>query len=204
MLVSSTNGDHVGGTGFGLNVGGVLDAPCTVLADGLPTVWGEIWDMNVSDHTLQGGPSVVNWALFNWVSKIIWKYNGFALLCSVISPENSATPSTIRCITHAYHDLVVHVFPTLDGLLVFTLSCQWFFRAHFYWLAFVILQLFWFYNTQLKSALIISFFRIWLNFKSKYLRLERACVDCIFVFQSMIVVVRSLFSKSFLHVIEAS
>ena len=32
-------------------------------------------------------------ALFNWVSKIIWKYN-FALLCSVISPENSANPST--------------------------------------------------------------------------------------------------------------
>lgn len=29
-------------------------------------------------------------------------------------------------------------------------------------------------------------------------------MDSIFVFQSMIVVVRSLFSKSFLHVIEAS
>jgi len=38
MLVSSTNGDHVGGAGFGLNASGVLDAPCTVLADGLPSV----------------------------------------------------------------------------------------------------------------------------------------------------------------------
>ena len=63
------------------------------------------------------------------MSKIIWKYNGFALLCPVISPENSATPQPIRCITYTYHDLVVHVFPALDGLLVFTLSCHWLFRV---------------------------------------------------------------------------
>lgn len=89
--------------------------------------------MNVSDYTLQGLSECCEpfrfRALFNWVSKIIWKYNGFALLCSVISPENSATPSTIRCITHACHDLVVHVFTALDRLLVFTLSCHWFFMA---------------------------------------------------------------------------
>ena len=36
--VSSTNGSHVGGTGGDLDASGVLDAPCTVLADGLPSV----------------------------------------------------------------------------------------------------------------------------------------------------------------------
>ena len=36
--VSSTNGSHVSGVGGGSNASGVLDAPCTVLADGLPTV----------------------------------------------------------------------------------------------------------------------------------------------------------------------
>ena len=40
--VSSTNGDHVGGTGGGLDASGVLDTPCTVLADGLPSVCDEI------------------------------------------------------------------------------------------------------------------------------------------------------------------
>ena len=46
----------------------------------------------------------------------------------------------------------------------------------------------------------VSFiFRIWFNLKSKYLRLERACVDSIYGFQSNIVVVRSLFPRSFLR-----
>ena len=35
--MSSTSGSNVGGTG-GLNAIGVLDAPCTLLADGPPTV----------------------------------------------------------------------------------------------------------------------------------------------------------------------
>ena len=35
--VSSTNGENVGGTG-GLNAGGVGDAPCSVLAEALPSV----------------------------------------------------------------------------------------------------------------------------------------------------------------------
>lgn len=36
--VSFTSGDPVGGTGGGLDAVGVLDAPCTVLAAGLPSV----------------------------------------------------------------------------------------------------------------------------------------------------------------------
>ena len=35
--VSSTNGENVGGTG-GLDAGGVGDAPCSVLAEALPSV----------------------------------------------------------------------------------------------------------------------------------------------------------------------
>ena len=49
----------------------------------------------------------------------------------------------------------------------------------------------------------VWFFRIWLILKSKYLRLERACVDSIYGFQSNIVVVWSLFPRSFLREIEA-
>ena len=37
LELSSTSGENVGLTG-GLNASGVSDAPCTVLADGLPTV----------------------------------------------------------------------------------------------------------------------------------------------------------------------
>ena len=40
--MSSTNGDHVGGTGGGLDASWVLDTPCTVLADGVPSVCDEI------------------------------------------------------------------------------------------------------------------------------------------------------------------
>ena len=36
--VSSTNGKNVGGPGGGLDASGVVDAPCSGLADGLPTV----------------------------------------------------------------------------------------------------------------------------------------------------------------------
>ena len=46
-------------------------------------------------------------------------------------------------------------------------------------------------------------FRIWLNLQSKYLRLERACVNSIYGFKSNIVVVWSLFPRSFLREIEA-
>ena len=35
--MSSTNGENVGGTG-GLDAGGVGDAPCSVLAEALPSV----------------------------------------------------------------------------------------------------------------------------------------------------------------------
>ena len=36
--VSSTNGENVGWTGGGLDASGVLDAPCSVLAEALPSV----------------------------------------------------------------------------------------------------------------------------------------------------------------------
>ena len=125
--VSSTNGSHVGGTGGGLDASGVLDAPCTVLADGLPSVWGKIWVMNVSDNTFRGGPIVVNCLvfkeLFNWVSKIIRECIGFALLRSMIRLKNSATLSlAIWCITYTYHDPRSPTFSRAVGeLFVFTL-----------------------------------------------------------------------------------
>ena len=154
--MSSTSGSHVGGTG-GLNAIGVLDAPCTLLADGPPTVWGEIWLMNVSDKNFQDGPSVVNCLVFqellNWVSKIIRECIGFALLCPMIGLKNSASPPlAIWCITYTYHDSVTRAFLRFRRLLVFTLSFVSS-SGYFYlfWSAFVIIIRF--YYTQSKSAL---------------------------------------------------
>lgn len=163
MPVSSTSGSHVGGTG-GLHAIGVLDAPCTLLADGPPTVWGEIWLMNVSDKNFQDGPSVVNYLVFqellNWVSKIIRECIGFALICSMIGLENSATPSlAIRCITYTYHDSVTRAFPRFPALLAGCLLLLWVSLAlqgvfiSSDWL-FLLLSCFWFYDTQSKSALL--------------------------------------------------
>ena len=170
MPVSSTNGSHVGGTG-GLNAIGVLDAPCTLLADGPPTVWGEIWLMNVSDKNFQDGPSAVNCLVFrellNWVSKIIRECIGFALICSMIGLKNSATPSlAIRCITYTYHDSVTRAFPRFWRVAYFYFEFHWLFRVFsflligfsYYWVVFG------FNDTQSKSALLRisisrSFFR---------------------------------------------
>ena len=148
MPVSSTSGSHVGGTG-GLNAIGVLDAPCTLLADGPPTVWGEIWLMNVSDKNFQDGPSAVNCLVFqellNWVSKIIRECIGFALICSMIGLKNSATPSlAIRCITYTCHDSVTRAFPRFWRVAYFYFEFHWLFRVFsflligfsYYWVVF--------------------------------------------------------------------
>ena len=65
---------------------------------------------NYIKHSSRLLSRVYHWrlrAIFNWVSKVIRDYIGFALLRSVIGPSSQQ----IRCKTKTNHDLVARFFP---------------------------------------------------------------------------------------------
>ena len=63
-------------------------------------------------------------AIFNWVTKVIGNFLGFALHRSVIGPETRATFSTIRCKIKTNYDVIARVFPRFRqfGCLYFEFS----------------------------------------------------------------------------------
>lgn len=170
MPVSSTSGSHVGGTG-GLNAIGVLDAPCTLLADGPPTVWGEIWLMNVSDKkftrrsecsellsfsrtfklSVENNPRMYWFCLnllYDWSKKLRYSLTGNQMHNLHLSRlGHPRFPALLAgCL------LLLWVSLALQGVFI---SSDW---------LFLLLSCFWFYDTQSKSALLRvsisrSFFR---------------------------------------------
>ena len=88
-------------------------------------------------------------AVFNWVSKVIRNYFGFALLSSVIGLKNSrhllnqsdANPKPIATWSHAFSRALRH-------LRVFASSSHWFVLLFRLWLA-ILLLWFWFLFTIL-------------------------------------------------------
>ena len=102
---------------------------------------------NPSYHAI----TITTTAIFNWVSKAIQDYFGFALLRYVIGPENwchflsqsDFKPKPITTWSPAFSR-------ALGCLIVFTLSSHWLWRVF----SFLLIGCwFWIYDTQLKSAL---------------------------------------------------